>query len=145
LGSSNIDQTGSDSIGGRGPDQQEDTSSQGNDDDDGGQEDQEATPALTPVEEGDPGEEREPPGGALRSADEVYEDLGDENEFTSRAGQIYVEVLIKGGPTTFSFTEDTDNGCYQISGLGTSTVTVNRVGEGRDCKEIGGLGLVYGE
>jgi hypothetical protein len=84
-------------------------------------------------------------GGQLRDADEVFEEPPDENEFSSPAGQIYVEVLVKRGPDTSSFTEDLNDGCVEIVGLGTSTVVINRVGEGRDCKEFGGIGLIYGE
>lgn len=81
----------------------------------------------------------------VQDADEVYEEPGDSNDFTSPAGQIYVEVLIKSGPDVVSFTEDLTNACYEIIGLGTSSLVVNRIGDGRDCKEIGILGLIYGE
>lgn len=84
-------------------------------------------------------------GGQFSGADEVINNPTDENLFSSPTGQDYIEVQIKTGPNILSFTEDFNDGCYEIHGLGTATIVINRVGEGRDCKEIGGIGLFYGE
>jgi hypothetical protein len=84
-------------------------------------------------------------GGQFPDADEVISNPTDENEISSPAGQNYSEVQIKSGPDIFTFTEDVNDGCFEIIGFGTDTLQVNRIGEGKDCKEIGGIGLKYSE
>lgn len=82
-------------------------------------------------------------GGQFPDADEVIPNPTDENVINSPAGQTYSEVQIKSGPDIFTFTEDGNDGCFEVIGIGTSSVQVNRIGEGRDCKEIGSIGLQY--
>lgn len=94
----------------------------------------------------------EPPstrGRALQDADVVIDEdkteITDTNSFTTPEGQTIAEVVIKAGQGIFSFTEDSNDGCYEVIGIGTGSVQVNRLREGRDCKEIGSIGIFYGE
>lgn len=70
---------------------------------------------------------------------------GSENEVTYQApnGQTVSGVCIKSGTNMFGDTHSEslgngtyENGCYEVSGVGTSTVHVQRVGDGRYCQGI---------
>jgi len=56
--------------------------------------------------------------------------------------EVIGSVYVKSGSqnqddgSCYLFTEDGSNGCYAVSGLGTTSVTVTHVGTGPDCKEI---------
>ena len=82
-------------------------------------------------------------GGQFPDADEVVANPSNTNIITSPSGEIYSQVQIKAGPDIFVITQDINNGCFEVSGIGTSTVMVNRIGDGPDCKHIGGIGLFY--
>ena len=63
----------------------------------------------------------------------------DEMTFTASAGKIVDGVCIKSGQLHTGVLSDGlyENGCYEVSGVGTQTVTVKRVGDpGPDCQEI---------
>jgi hypothetical protein len=53
--------------------------------------------------------------------------------FTAPAGQVVTDVCIKAG-TQADLPAGT--GCYVVTGIGTPTVTVTRIGSGPECKEI---------
>ncbi len=40
------------------------------------------------------------------------------------------------------FDQDSNNGCYSVTGIGTSTVTAQKVGDGPDCKDISHIEIV---
>lgn len=51
------------------------------------------------------------------------------------------KVIVKAGSQNqgdacFEFTADGDDGCYRVSGFGTDLVSVQKIGGGRDCKDI---------
>ena len=56
--------------------------------------------------------------------------------YTINAGSPITTVAIKAGNGCFLFPPLTSNACYTVSGLGTTTVTITRIGSGRTCKEI---------
>ena len=62
------------------------------------------------------------------------ENPGDSEVIT--ADSPITQVAIKAGNDCFLFPPLTSNDCYTVSGLGTNTVTITRIGSGRDCKEI---------
>jgi hypothetical protein len=111
-----------------------------NSNENGSNDDTEAEP-TTPGASGDVSKG----GGQFPDADEVIPNPTDENVITSPGGQTYAEVQIKSGPDIFTFTEDVNDGCFEIIGIGSSTVQVSRIGDGKDCKEIGGIGLKYAD
>lgn len=57
---------------------------------------------------------------------------------TEVIGSVYVKAGSQNQEdgSCYLFTEDGSNGCYAVSGLGTTSVTVTHVGSGPDCKEI---------
>lgn len=58
-------------------------------------------------------------------------------EWTAPEGATIWKVVIKAGRETFPFESDGFDGCYNVSGLGTQTVVVERVGEeSPECQEI---------
>jgi hypothetical protein len=63
------------------------------------------------------------------------ENPGDSEVIT--ADSPITQVAIKAGNDCF-FVGDADfpSDCYSVSGIGTNTVTITRIGSGRDCKEI---------
>jgi hypothetical protein len=70
----------------------------------------------------------------------VYKD--ESSPFTYSGEQIINKVIVKAGseqstddPCT-EFTQDGNNGCYAVIGLGTTNVSVTKIGEGRNCKDI---------
>jgi hypothetical protein len=70
-------------------------------------------------------------------ATKTPDDPGDTVILTAPAGQVITTVAIKAGTPCFTFTEDGSvPGCYTVEGIGTSSVTVTRIGSGPDCKEI---------
>lgn len=55
--------------------------------------------------------------------------------------QIIDYVIIKAGSQVqgdacYKFTSNGNDGCYSVSGLGTNTVTVTKIGDGPNCKDI---------
>jgi hypothetical protein len=56
--------------------------------------------------------------------------------YTINAGSAITTVAIKAGNDCLLFPPLTSNSCYTVSGLGTTTVTITRIGSGRTCKEI---------
>jgi hypothetical protein len=76
---------------------------------------------------------------------------GDFEVITAPAGQVITQVAVKAGSAQsgggcFLFTADgiDPSGCYAVSGLGTSSVTVERVGTGSACKGISHIEYVLG-
>jgi hypothetical protein len=57
-------------------------------------------------------------------------------EYTINADAPITQVAIKAGNDCIYFPPTTSNTCYTVSGLGTTTVTIERIGSGRTCKEI---------
>jgi hypothetical protein len=70
------------------------------------------------------------------------ENPGDSEVIT--AGSPITQVAIKAGTECFLFTADVTGPCYSVSGLGTTTVTITRIGSGRDCKEISHIEFTTG-
>jgi hypothetical protein len=60
------------------------------------------------------------------------------------AGTVVTAVYIKAGNVCIPVTSDSNDGCYSVSGLGTPTVMVTRVGSGSECKEISHIEYVTG-
>jgi hypothetical protein len=52
------------------------------------------------------------------------------------SSHIITSLFIKAGNSCYQFTQDGSELCYSVSGLGTNTVIVDRIGSGPDCKEI---------
>jgi hypothetical protein len=69
-------------------------------------------------------------------ATKTPDDPGDTVILTAPAGQVITVVAIKAGTSCIEFTADDTIGCYTVSGIGTSSVTVTRSGSGPSCKEI---------
>ena len=70
------------------------------------------------------------------------------NVLTSPNGEPIIQVVVKAGANCFTATSDglIHNGCYLVSGIGTDTVTVTRVGTpSPDCQEISHLEGNLGE
>jgi hypothetical protein len=82
------------------------------------------------------------PGGGVGNclggdATKTPDDPGDVVILTAPAGQVITTVSIKAGTPCFTFTADGSvPGCYTVEGIGTSSVTVTRIGSGPSCKEI---------
>ena len=49
------------------------------------------------------------------------------------------------GNQCIEFNQDSDNGCYLITGIGTSTVTAQKIGEGPDCKDISHIEIILAQ
>jgi hypothetical protein len=74
--------------------------------------------------------ERCAPGGSrVEGGDPV-------TEFTAPAGQVVTGVCVKAGTGLSTFILDGAGICYSVSGIGTGSVTVTRIGEGPVCKGI---------
>ncbi len=61
--------------------------------------------------------------------------------YTAPNGQTINQIIIKAGSQNqgdacFDFTLNGNDGCYEVSGFGTQTVTAVKIGSGRDCKDI---------
>jgi hypothetical protein len=69
---------------------------------------------------------------------------GDSEVIEAPAGSVITQVAIKAGRDCFFFPPLTSNDCYTVSGLGTSTVTITRIGSGPDCKEISHIEFTTG-
>jgi hypothetical protein len=57
-------------------------------------------------------------------------------EYTINADAPITLVAIKAGNDCIEYTSDSAGPCYAVSGIGTTTVTIERIGSGRTCKEI---------
>lgn len=55
---------------------------------------------------------------------------------TAPAGSIFSQVWVKASNVCTSYTQDTNDGCYEVLGIGTATVTVTKVGVGPACSDI---------
>jgi len=69
------------------------------------------------------------------------DDPGDSLVINAPAGEVITQVAIKAGSSQsgggcFLFPPLTSSSCYTVDGLGTSTVTINRIGDGPTCKGI---------
>jgi hypothetical protein len=62
--------------------------------------------------------------------------------YTTSPGKVISEVGIKSGTGCFYFTEDGSDGCYQVFGIGTQTVNVQRIGSGSSCQAISHI-IIY--
>lgn len=51
-------------------------------------------------------------------------------------GSAISKVWIKASTSCFSFTADGNDGCYSVSGIGTQTVNVEKIGVGTSCPDI---------
>jgi hypothetical protein len=56
--------------------------------------------------------------------------------YTTSAGKIISQITLKAGQECVTFTSNGNDGCYNVSGLGSQTVSLTRVGDSKDCKEI---------
>lgn len=56
--------------------------------------------------------------------------------FTAPSGEEVVKVCVKAGLDAFTFTVNGSNGCYRVTGIHDETASVEKVGSGRDCKNI---------
>jgi hypothetical protein len=54
-------------------------------------------------------------------------------------------LCIKAGQGRFSFVEDGTDGCYTVTGLGTTNVTVTGGGTSRYCKDISNVVFYFGD
>src|SRR5262245_56024815 len=55
---------------------------------------------------------------------------------TAGPGEIITEVAIKAGTRCFDYQQDSPGLCYSVTGVGTSTVTIVKVGSGPLCQDI---------
>ena len=78
---------------------------------------------------------------------------GSSTTLSAPAGRVVTRIALKAGPNCFitpegitgNFTFDADRvPCYVVEGLGSPTVTVRRVGNGRHCKDIGNVQMLSG-
>lgn len=78
---------------------------------------------------------------------------GSEDLVTTDAGtgNIVTGVCIKSGNNSFDGEKHSgvlgngihDNGCYQVSGVGTQVATVTRIGDGNDCQGISHIDVLF--
>jgi hypothetical protein len=66
----------------------------------------------------------------------VFKKENPPNPYTYTAPVIISHLYIKSGQGCYLFNENGSDGCYEVSGLGTNSVTVERIGSGQDCKQI---------
>lgn len=83
-------------------------------------------------------------GNCLGGGATKIDNPGDTTTITAPGGQVITQVAIKAGTPCFIFNADGTQGCYTVSGIGTSTVTVTRSGSGPTCKEISHIEYVTG-
>lgn len=80
--------------------------------------------------------------------DEKYEGSGPFN-LTAPDGMVFTQVIIKAGSDQSAgeacnyFTSDS-SGCYSVSGIGTDTLSVSKIGSGPECKDISHIEVFYG-
>jgi hypothetical protein len=62
------------------------------------------------------------------------------------AGNVFKEAYIKTGQAgCILYTADTNDGCYSVSGIGTSTLSISRVGpDSPQCQEISHIEAIWG-
>jgi hypothetical protein len=70
------------------------------------------------------------------------ENPGDSETIT--ASSPITAVAIKAGRDCIVFPPATSDDCYTVSGLGTTSVTITRIGSGPDCKEISHIEFTTG-
>jgi hypothetical protein len=79
----------------------------------------------------------QPGGGNCLEGGTKLDFSAEEYTINAPAGSVVTAVSIKAGRDCLGpFTEDFNDGCYAVSGLGTATVTIERIGSGPTCKEI---------
>ena len=61
----------------------------------------------------------------------------------TETGQVITKVCVKAGRPHHQYTSNVNDGCYEISGMGTDTVTVTRVNEGPECKGISHIDVYW--
>ncbi len=81
-------------------------------------------------------------GGPCGTGFEVKLEGGGPFTYTTSADKVISEIIIKSGVACISFTSNGSDGCYSVSGIGTQTVTIQRVGDGSTCQEISHV-LIY--
>lgn len=58
-------------------------------------------------------------------------------QFIGNPGKVIIKAGSQNqGQACFEFTQDSTDGCYSVSGFGTGNVTVIKIGDGPDCKDI---------
>lgn len=77
----------------------------------------------------------------LGNCDPNHDVKVDGEQFVTDINKRWVKAIIKAGSQNqgdacFEFTQDGDNGCYAVFGLGTDTAHAVKIGSGRDCKDI---------
>jgi hypothetical protein len=80
-------------------------------------------------------------GMGLGNCDDSHDVKTDGESLVTDPNKIWVKAIIKAGSQNqgdacFTFTQDGNDGCYAVSGLGTDTAHATKIGEGRDCKDI---------
>jgi hypothetical protein len=83
-------------------------------------------------------------GDVVKSGEAVHDTV----TIVSPSGTVFTAVAVKTGEATGGclgpFTENVVvNECYVITGLGTSSVTVTRIGDGRNCQQISHIEGLY--
>lgn len=90
-------------------------------------------------------------GNCYHGDEMVIKDETDPFEVNVGDGNLVKEVWIKAGSMnqdsdTFSactlFTEDGNNGCYSVTGIGTQEAIVAKIGDGPNCKDISHIEVV---
>ncbi|MEK7112940.1 MAG: hypothetical protein AAB875_06540, partial [Patescibacteria group bacterium] len=66
----------------------------------------------------------------------VYKSEAPPFAYTAENGKNITMICIKSSTETFVYTSDTNDGCYQISGIGTQAASAVKIGEGRLCHDI---------
>jgi hypothetical protein len=87
------------------------------------------------------------PGNCLPEPATKIEDPGDSAVLNAPAGELITTVSIKAGTDCFVTPADatgtvTFDDCYVLDGLATAAVTVRRIGEGPECKDISHIQFV---
>jgi hypothetical protein len=49
---------------------------------------------------------------------------------------VFTELVVKSATACFSFTADGTNGCYSVEGIGTQSISAQRIGDGPNCQQI---------
>ncbi len=71
-----------------------------------------------------------------------FEFKDETDPYTYTSTNTITSVVVKAGSANqedgacTTFTTDGTDGCYSVTGIGTNTATVTKVGSGRDCKDI---------
>jgi len=84
-------------------------------------------------------------GNCLESSDMKYDGPGP-IVVDAPVGEVFTEVAIKSGVNIGCrfYDADTNDGCYSVSGIGTGTLTVEKIGSGPECQDISHIEVVYG-